>query len=241
MVSDSALYEGTTWHARHGSVENSFRYRMLTWLIDLDELDSLPRDLRLFSVGRPNVCSLRAEDHLLPLSAAGVKDWVAERGFDGEITRVRLMCSPRIFGYVFNPLSMWWCLDSTGETNCAVAEVHNTYGGRHAYMLDLRDGGPVAQDKQFYVSPFYEVDGRYEMHLSPPGARFKVHIGYDRRGRRVFDATWSGERTPLDNRTLRRMLFSHPLSTLAVSALIRRQGIRLRRKGLKIVPRRETS
>ena len=235
---NSALYPGSTYHARRGSVENSFSYRVLTWLIDLDELDELESDIRFFSVDKPNLYSLKSSDHVLPLSASGVKDWVAEHGFDGEVTRVRLMCSPRVLGYVFNPLSVWWCLDAAGRTPCAVAEVHNTYGGRHAYLLDLRDG-PVEQDKHFYVSPFYEVEGRYEMRLSPPEKRFHVHIGYHVGDRKVFDATWTGVKTDLDTPTLLRTLFTHPLNTFTVSALIRIQGIKLWRRGLKVVPRKE--
>jgi DUF1365 family protein len=235
---NSALYVGSTWHARRGSVQNSFKYRVLTWLIDLDELEELQHRLRIFSVDRRNLYSLRSGDHVLGLSAAGVKDWVADQGFDGEVARVQLMCSPRVLGYVFNPLSVWWCLDAGGTATCAVAEVHNTYGGRHAYLLDLRDGPSVQQDKQLYVSPFYEVDGRYEMRLSQPGVRFNVHIGYLLDDEKVFDATWAGKRRPLDRRTLLGTLVTHPLNTFAVSALIRAQGIKLWRKGLEVVDRR---
>lgn len=237
----SALYEGSTWHRRRGPVDNAFRYDVWTWLLDLDELGELDRDLRGFGVDRAAPVSLRAEDHLIVEAGRSWKEsvvaWLRERGVTQGVTRVELQTSPRVLGYTFNPLSLWWCRGADDEVVAVVAEVHNTYGGRHAYLLDPDQLGRVDTDKELYVSPFYTVDGTYRMRLSDPGERFDVHIGYDREGERVFDATWTGERRELTGRAVARLLLTRPWSTLRVTALIHLQGIKLWLRGLGVVPR----
>lgn len=107
----TALYEGSTWHARHGPVDHAFRHDVWTWLFDLDELDALDRHLRLFAVDRPAPVSLQAEDHLIVDPSRGWKpsviDWLADHGVTAPIDRVELQTSPRVLGYTFNPLSLW--------------------------------------------------------------------------------------------------------------------------------------
>lgn len=233
----SALFEGDTWHARKTPVANDFRYRVYTWLIDLDEIDQLDRDLRLLSVNRRGVCSLRDEDHVIAPNKRAALDWLNDNGVDLTDGRIQLQTSPRVFGYTFNPISLWWCWDASDELRCVIAEVHNTYGGRHAYLLEPDQGGRVETTKEFYVSPFYEVNGKYTMRFSPPGHSFKVHIGYDQDDKRVFDATWSGTRRPTTDRSVAKMLLKYPLVTLKVMALIHLQGIKLWFRGLKVIPR----
>lgn len=237
----SALYQGSTWHRRRGPVDNTFRYDVWTWLFDLDELDLLDRGLPAFGVDRRAPIALEARDHLIVDPERGWKAsvlaWLRDQGVEDDIARVELQTSPRVLGYTFNPLSLWWCRDADDRVAAVIAEVHNTYGGRHAYLLQPDDLGRADADKALYVSPFYGVDGTYRMRLSEPGERFDVHIGYDRDGRRVFDATWSGERRALDGRAVARLLITRPWSTLRVVTLIHLQGIKLWLRGLGVVPR----
>lgn len=237
----SALYEGSTWHARRGPVENSFRYDVWTWLLDLDELDQLDRELPGFGVDRRAPVTLRAEDHLVVEAGRPWKDsvvaWLGERGVTAPVATIALQTTPRVLGYTFNPLSLWWCRSPDDELVAVIAEVHNTYDGRHAYLLTPDAFGRVDVAKELYVSPFYSVDGTYRMRLSPPRERFDVHIGYDREGARVFDATWSGERRRLDGRAVARLLLTRPWSTLRIITLIHLQGVKLWLRGLGVFPR----
>ncbi len=239
MVSGTtaALYAGSTWHGRREPVANSFRYRTFSLLVDLDDLDELEGRLRLLRVERPGVCSLRSEDHVLPLDADQVRAWLAEQGVPLDGGRVSLLTSPRVLGHVFNPLSLWWCHAADGRLAAVIAEVHNTVGGRHAYLLQPDARGHAGTDKVFYVSPFLEVAGRYVMRLRAPAERFMVHIGYERRGARVFDATWQGRREPLSDRRLARLLALHPLWTARVTALIHWQALVLWLRRVPVVPR----
>ena len=237
----SALYEGSTWHRRRGPVDNDFRYHLWTWVLDLDELDELDRDLPAFGVDRRAPVALHREDHLVVEAGKSWKQsavaWLAERGVIAPVESVQLQTTPRVLGHTFNPLSLWWCHGPGDELVAVIAEVHNTYGGRHAYLLHPDALGHAQTGKELYVSPFYAVDGTYRMRLSPPGDRFDVHIGYDRDGQRVFDATWSGERRRLDGRAIARLLVTRPWSTLRVVALIHLQGVKLWLRGLGVVPR----
>lgn len=232
------IYSGSTWHARHAPITNAFRYRVWSVLVDLDDLPQLAERSRLLTVDRPGVCSLWSEDHALPLDAGGVKRWLVDRGVDLRGGSVRLLTSPRVLGYAFNPLSLWWCHDLHGELAAVIAEVHNTYGGRHAYLLrPSAHDGRAATDKQLYVSPFFPVDGRYEMRLSAAADRFDVHIGYDRDGARVFDATWQGRHRPFSDRSILATLLRNPLWSVRVKALIHWQGLKLWLRRLTVFPR----
>ena len=147
-----------------------------------------------------------------------------------------------MLGYVFNPLTLYWCHGPAGELRCVVAEVHNTYGGRHGYLLRPDAAGAEKElrtDKEFYVSPFFPVDGRYRMRLPPPGARLDVTVHLDREGGRAFTATVRGTRRAVSTASLLRLALRHPWSTLAVSAAIRAHGIRLYLRGLPVQPRPE--
>lgn len=236
----SGLFRAQTWHTRRGPVDHAFRYRLWTWLLDLDELEDLDANLALFAVDRPAPFSLRADDHVIIDPGAGWKrsvlDWLARHDVALQGGRVALQTTPRVLGYGFNPLSLWWCWDEADRLVAVIAEVHNTYGGRHAYLLRPDADGRASQPKALYVSPFYDVSGTYRMHLTPPGDRFAVHIGYDRDGRRAFDATWTGRRQPLTSRSLARLLITTPWLTLRIITLIHLQGIRLWLRGLKVAP-----
>lgn len=165
-----------------------------------------------------------------------------------------MLAHARVLGHVFNPLTLYWChgpatatatdgdsgTDSggTGDLRCVVAEVHNTYGERHCYLLrpEAADGR-AETPKEFYVSPFFTVDGTYRMRLPEPGARLDLAVHLDREGVRRFTATVRGTRGPATARALLRAAARRPFSTLAVSLGIRLHGIRLWARGLPVVPR----
>ena len=142
-----------------------------------------------------------------------------------------MLANARVLGYVFNPLSVFWCHNADGELECIVAEVHNTYGGRHCYLLRPDSDGRAIADKEFYVSPFFTVEGRYHMKFSRPEDRLDIRISLQQKDKVVFVATLRGQRIPRRKRLL--------VLPQRVSALIYRHGIALWLRRIPVIPREE--
>ncbi|MEU0884248.1 DUF1365 domain-containing protein [Lentzea sp. NPDC005914] len=222
------IYDVLITHARRELIERTFSHRAYMWLVDLDELPRLPWWVKPFA-------RFEARDHVGSPSKSireNLDEWLAGRGIELGGGQVLMLANARVLGYVFNPLSVYWCHDASGALVCVVAEVHNTYGGRHCYLLRTDDQGRASVDKEFYVSPFLEVDGHYVMRLPKPGSQLSVTIALRQNGKTTFSATMKGTRS-----TGLRMLLRRPLMPQRVSALIRRHGIALYFKRLPIVPR----
>ncbi|BFV55628.1 DUF1365 domain-containing protein [Kitasatospora sp. CMC57] len=160
--------------------------------------------------------------------------YLAEQGVDPPGGRVLMLTQARSLGHVFNPLTVYWCRDEADRPVCTVAEVHNTYGQHHRYLLRPEQ---VRTPKEFYVSPFFPVDGDYRMRLPEPDQRLDLTIRLERDGAPAFTATVRGERRPATVRTLLAAVLRHPFATFAVSLHIRYQGIRLLLRGLPVHPR----
>ncbi len=163
--------------------------------------------------------------------------YLAAHGIELDGGRVSLLTNARVLGYVFNPLSVFYCHRPDGSLRCVVAEVHNTYGERHCYLLEPGERGRASTGKEFYVSPFLTVDGSYEMTLAPPDERLSVQMALRQGGERVFAASLTGLRRPITNATVARMLLRHPLMTARVTSLIHLQGVKLALRGVARVPR----
>ncbi len=221
MSAVPALYELTIRHTRLSPLRNVFRYRSFAWLIDVDQPPKLPRPLRALA-------RFDARDHLdvrTQLTASGV-----------TADRILMLANARMLGYVFNPITIFWCYQGDNLV-AVVAEVHNTYGGRHAYVLHPDGSGHAETDKQLYVSPFYPVDGRYRIHVTEPAQQVSVSVTLHRDDGQPFVATMTGQRHAASLRSMLRMWLRYPWAPLRVSALIRWQGMRLWRRGVAVVPR----
>lgn len=210
-----AIYDTRVQHVRRSPLRHSFSYRSHSWLVDLD---ALPRKgfCARDHVGSPDRTLRQNVDEVL-----------AEHGL--ACARVLMLASPRRLGHVFNPLSVFWCLDADGALVATLAEVHNTYGGRHVYVLPP---GSKRVEKALYVSPFHEVSGYYELDLPVPDARVRLTVAYHRDGAEPFVATVRGTRT-----TRRRAGIEDLMTTRLVSLRIRLQGTRLFLQRLPVVPR----
>jgi DUF1365 family protein len=220
----SALYTGTLLHARRSPARHVFRYPVSYWLLDLDELPELERRLRLFSVNRGNVVSLHDRDHF---DGAPMKQAVIDLVGDPTIERVLVLTQPRVLGYVFNPVSFYWCYRHDGSLACMVAELNNTFGERLPEVLrgpELR----YEQRKRLHVSPFFGLDQSYEYAFSQPGSEVwaRIHVRDDD-GSRPLTAVLHGRRRELSNRSLGGLLLRYPLQPLQVTALIHYQALRL--------------
>jgi len=227
------LYECRIVHARRAPLRNVFSYRTYQWLVDLDELPS-PRGWL-----RP-LAGFHASDHLGDPGRtirANVDEFVRGHGIDLGGGRVLMLAHARVLGYVFNPLTVFWCLRADGTLACVIAEVHNTYGQRHAYLVHPDDRGRARTEKALYVSPYHPVDGWYQMSLPLPGTRLALSVTLHRPNGHRFSASVRGTAVPATTSALLRAAARHPWSTAAVSARIRWQGVKLYARGLRPVPR----
>ncbi|MEV4421303.1 DUF1365 domain-containing protein [Patulibacter sp. NPDC049589] len=223
---------GDIRHRRHLPREHRFAYPTAMLLLDLDELPGVLDGHRGWGVERRAALSFRRADHhgdpSVPLATA-IRDTVEERTGRRPAGPVRLLTKPRILGRDFNPVTFAYCFAADGRTLQAVlAEVTNTpWGEHHAYVVDVRDADDPhdAQagrgqltwgiDKAFHVSPFMTMDHRYRWRLGVPGERLTVHLESHRAGERVFDATLTLRRRPLDAAGLRAFVRRQPLGTIA--------------------------
>jgi len=224
------IYSAEVMHRRNSLRTRTFRYRTCYWLIDVDEPPQLPGMLRPFA-------QFLAGDHLgdpAGTLGANIRSYLAERGVSAD--RIELLTCPRTLGHVFNPLSVWYCFRG-GELVTVVAEVHNTYRGRHAYLLRPDESGRATVDKDFYVSPFLPMGGHYLMRTPPPGAGLSVSIALRQDGGTPFVATLNGTGRPIAPGSVLAALFRVPFVTLRTVALIRWQGIRLWLRGVPVQER----
>jgi uncharacterized protein len=242
----AALYVGDVVHARLKPVGHRFSYRVMSLLIDLDRLEVADRQTPLFGVNRRALYSFHEADHgdrdgsSLRLYA---QRCAAEHGIDLTGGRVLLLCYPRLFGYTFNPLSVYYCYRADGQPALLIYEVRNTFGYIHAYVLPVTYGdiSPAGirqtQDKRFYVSPFVEMAMRYHFRVMLPQDRVKLRILETNSEGPLLSATFNGQRRILTTRELLRSFFSLPLVTLKIIAAIHWEALRLWLKGVRPVPR----
>jgi uncharacterized protein len=233
VTAPASLYDGHLVHLRREPLSRMFRHRIHLWLVDLDDLPFLPWWIR-------PLAGFRAADHLgVPalVIRANVDAWLAERGLDLDGGQVLMLTTARVLGHVFNPLTVYWCHRRGGELACVIAEVHNTYGQRHCYLLPTTATGGCEVGKRFYVSPFFEVSGRYRMRLPVPGERLSLTVSLLDNGRTLFTAVLSGHRRPADRWTVLRLALTNPLLPYRISTLIRLHGLALWLRGLPVTPR----
>lgn len=215
-----ALYRTDVTHTRRAPIENRFRYAADYWLVDYDQMGR-----RSGIVWR--LVRFQPDDHSDIRATLAAHDVYAER--------IVMLAMPRTWGYVFNPISIFWCYGASGERVAVLAEVHNTYGGRHTYFLQPDEKGWSTVEKMMYVSPFYPVDGHYDIRVSEPGSSVSVTVTLRRDNDVPFVATLQGVRKKANIRNVARAYLTRP--ALRTSFLIRWQAMRLWARGLKVQPR----
>jgi DUF1365 family protein len=238
-VPEPGLFPGVVMHHRLRPFRHRFVYRVFSVLLDLDRLDALDRRLRLFSVERGNLFSFRNKDHG-PRDGGALRPWVeaclAELGLDLDGGPIRLLCFPRVLGYVFNPLSVYFCYDPANTLRAIVYEVKNTFGGQRAYTLPVderRSDGQIRQacGKDFYVSPFIDLEAGYRFKVIPPADRLSVVIHEEIEAGTQLVATLTGRRVPLTDRQLLLAALRVPFMTQKVIAGIHWEALKLWLKG----------
>lgn len=227
------FYAADIFHARLRPVARRFRYRVLSLLIDIDRLPEADRCSRVFSVGRFNLLGFNSADH--GASDGGplrphVEAQCRSAGVDSAISRILLLCSPRILGYVFNPLSVYFCLDAEGRAAALVYEVHNTFGERHFYVARAASdaGGAIPPhecDKGFYVSPFLDMSLRYRFRARVPDDALSLRIIERDQDGVMLTAIWQGKDIGLRAGRLLRVAFDTPLAGFKTIAAIHWQAM----------------
>jgi uncharacterized protein len=240
----AALYVGKILHARLKPVPHRFVYRLFMLLIDLDRLEAAGRLSRFMSVGRFNLFSFHESDHLpaadLEISlATRARELFARDGIDVANCRILLLCLPRVLGYAFNPISLFYAIDARGRLAGMIYEVRNTFRERHAYVVTAFDGvSPCRHEvpKQFHVSPFLPMDLKYNFSVSLPAERLVFRILEGDENGPILSTGFSGRYLELGNLTALRVFFGLPLATLKVILGIHYEALRLYLKGLRVYP-----
>ncbi len=240
----SALYPGETWHRRFKPVEHFLRYTILMLMLDLDEAAELDRTSRWFGYNRSRILTFNDRDHgdgsTTPLRTQ-VEAHLIRAGLPAG-GPIRVLCMPRLFGRVFNPLTLYYCHPpGDGAPMAILYEVNNTFGQRHSYLLHAEvDNGRIhnASDKRFYVSPFMDMALHYRFRLRPPGPEahspLSVDIEVDDAEGRVLTAAFHGRREDINDASLLRAALAQPLLMLKVVVAIHWEALRLGLKGMKL-------
>ena len=239
----SALYVGSVMHRRLSPRRHRLRYRAFWALIDLDEVEALGRRLSLFSANRLNLFSFHEADHgdgRGEPPRAYVERTLTAGGIDIGGGRITLFCMPRILGYVFNPISIYFCHRADGSLAALLYEVRNTFGQMHSYLLPVSGDEPTVHQrcaKEFYVSPFLDMDMTYDFRVVPPADRVSVVVAADDKRGAVLVASLAGQRQELTDRALAAVFLSLPLMTIKVMVAIHWEALKIWWKGMRLYPR----
>lgn len=234
----SGLYPGVVSHTRLRPRRHALRYRIFMLLLDLDELQALDRGLKLFSLCRFNLIGFDPRRHGdgsgTPLKAQ-VEAQLAAAGL-AHGGPVRMLAMPRVLGFGFNPLTVYWCHRTDGTLSAILYEVNNTFGERHSYLIPAEDAPIVKQacDKGFYVSPFMDMELKYAFRVRPPGEQVQVLVDVDDAEGRLLGTGFVAERRDLTDRGLLRAWLTHPWMTIGVLGAIHWEALFIWLKGEKI-------
>lgn len=242
--SNTCFYVGHVVHKRLSPRRHAFRYRVFALCLDVDQIDTVAAQLRLFSRGRWNLLSFHDADHGERAEepvGAHARRLLDEAGLARFGTRIELVCYPRMLGFVFNPLSVYFGYDAQGRLGAIIYEVTNTLSERRSYVIpvaETREDDVVAQRcaKELYVSPFTAGSGTYGFHVVPPSDRIVIAVDFREDGRPVLKTHFSAARVPFSDRSIVKLLLSHPMMTLKVVAAIHIEAVRLWLKGVPVKP-----
>ena len=240
MIKNSIIYNGKVIHKRFKPKKHYFKYKVFSLLIDLDELNYVDNEIKIFSYNKFNIVSFHDIDHG-PRDGTNLKLWVKENLkklniYDDEIN-IRLLCYPRIFGYVFNPLSIFFIYNKYSQLIAILYEVKNTFGEQHTYIFKANDDKNIINecDKKFYVSPFIDMNCHYNFKVLKPEHKLSVIIDQKDDNGKLLYASQDGIASDLNNKNLILSYISHPLMSFKVIAAIHFEAFKLWMKGIKLV------
>jgi hypothetical protein len=242
------LYTGDVMHARLKPFVHRFAYKVFSILIDIDRLDEADTSSRLFSVDRRNVLSFRPDDFGRANNAdrpkgrslrSYVNGLLEKSGVDANGTQVTLLCYPRIFGYAFNPISVYFVRDSEDHLIAIIYEVRNTFGEMHTYVAPIMEGEATAagirqtRDKNFHVSPFMPMEQTYRFRIRPPDENVRLRILETDGEGPILSASFAGDAAPATSRNIISALATMGFFSFKIMAGIHWEALRLWLKGAK--------
>ena len=243
MIKNSIIYNGKVIHKRFKPKEHYFKYSVFSLLIDIDELEIIENKIKIFSYNKFNIISFFDKDHG-PRDGTSVKEWVIKNlkdiGIENQKIQIKLLCYPRIFGYVFNPLSVFFIYDESSRLIAILYEVKNTFGEQHTYVFKTEDEKVIINDcsKKFHVSPFIEMECHYYFRVLKPSDKISVIIDQKDKDGKLLYASQDGKAAELNEKNLLTSYISHPLMTFKIIAAIHYEALKLWLKGIKIIKRK---
>ena len=242
---NSNIYNGTVIHKRFKPKEHFFKYSVFSLLIDLSELDYLDKQVRFFSYNKINLISFYDKDHG-NRDGTSIIDWVKknlnQNNISSENVKIKLLCYPRILGYVFNPLSVFYVYNNQDKLIAILYEVKNTFGEQHTYIFKINNSDKLLQHnclKKFHVSPFIEMDCKYFFRTLTPDKKMSVVIDqYDNNDDKLLYASQDGYIADLKSSELLKSYIKHPLMTFKIIIAIHFEAFKLWSKGIKFIKKK---
>ena len=244
MFSNSCIYNGNVIHKRFKPKEHFFKYSVFSLFIDLAELNEIEKKINFFSYNKFNLISFFDIDHG-PRDGSSIEDWVKQNlegiGISNKQVKIRLLCYPRIFGYVFNPLSIFFVYDENDYLISILYEVKNTFGEQHTYVFKTEKGRRLIENscnKKFHVSPFIEMECKYYFKILIPEKKLSVIINQSDDTGKLLYASQDGIKKKLNSKNLILSYITHPLMTFKIIGAIHYEALKLWLKGIKFVKKK---
>ena len=244
MIKESYIYTGKVIHKRFKPKEHYFKYKIFSILLDLNETEFINKNINFFSYNKFNLMSFYDKDHG-PRDGSSLIDWVKLNlksvGVNDSEIKIKILCYPRILGYVFNPLSIFFVYDLKSKLISILYEVKNTFGEQHTYVFKVNENSEILNNnckKKFYVSPFMDLDSEYYFKILNPDKSLSVIIDQrDKDGKLLF-ASQDGVRSNLNSKNLIFSYLKHPFMTFKIISAIHFEALRLWLKGIKLVKKK---
>ena len=241
---NSSIYNGSVIHKRFKPKKHFFKYKVFSLFLDLSELKELNNKLNFFSLNKFNLISFYEKDHG-ERDGSSILDWVKNNLRSNNVStdniKVKLLCYPRILGYVFNPLSIFFVYDNNNTIIAILYEVKNTFGEQHTYIFKIKNKKGIIENnckKKFFVSPFMDLESKYYFKILYPNNKLSVVIDQrDNHGKLLF-ASQDGIRSDLSSKNLIFSYLKHPLMTFKIISAIHFEALRLWSKGIKLVKKK---
>ena len=244
MINGSCIYTGKVIHKRFKPKKHFFRYNVFSLFLDLDEIKEISNKINLFSYNKFNLISFYNKDHG-DRDGSSLQDWVKKNlklsGIKTENIKIKLLCYPRILGYVFNPLSIFFIYDNKNNLISILYEVKNTFGEQHTYVFNVKKKDNLIENfcnKKFHVSPFIEMDCKYSFKILEPKNKLSVVINQSDQTGKLLYASQDGIRSQLSGKNLIFSYISHPLMTFKIIGAIHFEALKLWIKGVKLVKKK---
>ena len=233
---ETCIYKGFVTHRRFKPLRHYFSYKTFSILFDLSELEDLHKNIGIFSFNKFNIFSFYNKDHG-SRDGSDLTEWVKKNlenyKLNFNISKIKLLCFPRIFGYVFNPLSIFYCYENS-NLKVVLYEVKNTFDEQHTYIFPVDQNSKIITqhcNKKFYVSPFIEMETNYNFRLSEPAERLKVYIKQTDKIGKVLIACQTGKKQIMSTKQLLINFLFYPMMTLKIILAIHFEALRLWKKG----------